>query len=85
MPGNGGLHQGGLFTARGFELADALLEFLARLREDEEQEIHRRPRVVFALVPALGTLFEDFVVALLVLLDEAFEADVAARLQCPQW
>ena len=33
---------------------------------------------MFAFVPALGALFEDFVVTLFVLLDESFETDVAA-------
>ncbi len=60
---------------------DALLKFLARLRENEEQETHRRPRIVFAFVPALRRLFEDFVVSLLVFFNDAFEADVAANFQ----
>ncbi len=70
----------GFFASRRLELADALLEFLASLGEDEEQEIYRGPGVVFALMPALGGKFEDFVVTFFVLFDQAFEADIAAGL-----
>ena len=77
LPINRREYHRGFFAARRLELTDALLELLARLGEDEEQEIHRRPRIVFALVPARGALFEHFVLTLFVLLDEAFEADVA--------
>jgi hypothetical protein len=35
---------------------------------------------MFALMPALGALLQDFVVTLLVLLDETFQADIAAGL-----
>jgi hypothetical protein len=48
----------GLFAALRFEMADTLLKLLARLREDEEQEIQCRPRVVFAFVPAGGALLK---------------------------
>ena len=61
-------------------MTDALLKLLARLREDKEQEIQRRPGVVFALVPASGALLQDFVIAFLVVFDDAFEADIAPRL-----
>lgn len=69
----------GLFTARRFEVVNAPLKLLVRLRENVEQVVQIRPRVVFAVVPAGGGLFERFVVALLVLLDQAFEADVASH------
>lgn len=84
LPINGGEHGFGLFATRRSEVADVLLELLARLREDEEQEIHGRPRVVFAFVPALGALFEDLVVALFVVLNDAFETDVASGFEA-QW
>ena len=62
-------------------MADAALKFFARLRQGVEQEIDRWPWVVFALVPALRALFEDFIVTFLVLFDKPFEADVAAHFQ----
>ena len=36
---NGRQHGLGFFTARGFELADALRELLASLREDEQEKV----------------------------------------------
>jgi hypothetical protein len=64
---NGRFDQSGLFAARRLELADALFKLLARLREGEEQKIHRWPRIVFALVPVLGSLLQHFIVSLLAL------------------
>jgi hypothetical protein len=60
-----------LGPARTFDLADAPLKFLAGLCEHEEQEIHRRPGIVFAFMPTLGALFQHFVVAFLAVLDDA--------------
>lgn len=78
---NGSLDQGGFLAAWRFELTDTLLKFLASLSENEQKKIHRRPRIMFALVPALGALFEHFVIAFFVVLDDAFQAVIAAHFQ----
>ena len=67
---NGREHEFRLCAAWRFDLPDALLELLASLGEGEQKEVHRRPRVVFAVVPALRTLFENFVVTLFVLFSD---------------
>src|ERR1035437_1117164 len=73
------LNESSFRPAWRFDLPDALLELLASLHEGEQKEVHRRPRVVFAVVPALRTLFEHFVVTLFVLFNEAFEAHVRSE------
>ncbi len=56
------------------------LEFLISIEQGVEDEIDIRPRVVFALVPAQRALVKCFVIAILVLFDQPFKADVAADL-----
>jgi hypothetical protein len=43
--------------------------------------VHVRPWIVAALVPSLGALLQRFVVALLVLLDQPFNAEVTIDLK----
>jgi hypothetical protein len=64
------LNESSFRPAWRFDLPDALLELLASLHEGEQKEVHRRSRVVFAVVPALRTLFENFVVTLFVLFSD---------------
>lgn len=78
---DGPLDQRSFLAARRLDLAGALLQFLARLRENKKQEIHGWPWIVQSFVPALRTLLEHFVVALPVFLDQALQADIAADLQ----
>src|SRR5205085_3107344 len=75
------LEKSRLHAARGFYGANPLLEFLAGLADGIEQKVDRRPGIVLAFVPTLPTLPQHFVIAFLVLFDQAFEADVAAYLQ----
>src|SRR5262249_36630162 len=73
----GGSDHFGFGTARGSRLADATLEFLVGQLENVKREVDVRPGIVPRLMPTLRTEFERFVVSLFVLLDQAFEADVA--------
>src|SRR5882762_914809 len=74
-------HHFSLGSTRAFYLSEPLLKFFAGQRKNKKQEIDSRPGIVFALVPALGALFQHFVVSLFVFFDDAFEADVAAHFQ----
>lgn len=68
-------------SAKGLDgRADALLELDVGGLEDAEEVVDEPPRIVRTLVPALGAVFEGLVVAILVLFDEALEADVPADL-----
>jgi hypothetical protein len=68
----------GFFTAWCGDPTGAFFKFIIGFLDDEKQEADVGPRVVLALVPAFGADLESFVVSLLVILDEAFEADVAS-------
>lgn len=74
---DGQLDQLGLLAARGGDFSGALLESVVGLFDDEQQVADVRPGVVLALVPAFGTLLQRFVVAHLVVLYQALQADVA--------
>src|SRR6266404_1146722 len=74
-------HHFSLGSARAFHLSEPLLKFFAGQRKNKKQEIDSGPGIVFALVPALGALFQHFVIALFVFFDDAFKADVAAHFQ----
>src|SRR4051812_38799453 len=64
----------GLGTERLDGFADTLLELRVGLLQNPQRVVDERPRVVCSLVPALRALLECFVVAILVLLDEPFQA-----------
>ncbi len=70
-----------LLTPRRMGLPEAVLKLQVGRLEDVEEVTHIGPRIVLALVPASGGLFEGLVVAVLVLLDDALEADVAADVE----
>lgn len=70
-----------LFSPRHLELPEAVFELPVGGLEDEEQIVQVGPGVVLSLVPAQGGLLQGLVVAVLVLLDDAFEADVPADLE----
>lgn len=53
----------------------AAFEFAISLFDDKQQVVDIRPRVTLSFVPSLGTPFEGFVVSLLVLFDQALQAD----------
>lgn len=72
---NGREHQFRLRAAGRFDLPGALLKFGVASADDGEQQIHPGREFVPAFVPALGTAVEDFVVILLRLFDETFQAD----------
>ena len=61
------------------QLTDALLKLPVSGLEDEKEVVDVWPRIVVSIVPAVGALLERFVVAFLVLLDEAFQADESAN------
>jgi hypothetical protein len=63
------------------ELAETLLEFTIGHLDDGKNVIDIWPGVMFALVPALGALLQGFVIPLLVLFDEALQADITADLE----
>ena len=69
-----------LFAARHLHVADPALELLIRLLERVEQEIDVVPWIVLALVPTVRAELQDFVIPLLVLLDQSFQANVAPYL-----
>ncbi len=61
-------------------MADALLEALAYRSEHKQVKVRHEPANVHALVPGLVALFEDLVIGVFVLLDEALKTTVAACL-----
>jgi hypothetical protein len=61
--------------------AEALLEFPIGHLDGRKQVIDVRPRIVFALMPVLGTLRQGFVIAFLVLFDETLQAYIATDLE----
>src|SRR5882672_10101612 len=65
-----------LLSSRRSRLSETFLELFVGGLEDEQNEIDVRPRIVSAIVPAARTQFERLVVAILIRLDKAFEADV---------
>lgn len=73
------LNEISLRTARRFDLPGALLELGVTAPNNGEEEVNPGREVVFAVMPTLGTAVETFVIVFLRLLDEAFEADVAAH------
>ena len=48
-------------------MPDSLFEFFVGVFKNEQQIVHVRPWILLALVPALGTLLQGFVVTLFVL------------------
>jgi len=74
-------HEVRLFTSRALQLPKAGLELPGCGLYNEKDIIDVWPWVVLALMPAVGTLRQGFVVAFLVLLDEALQADVSAYLE----
>lgn len=70
------------FLAPGtIELAEALLEFTVGQLDDGNKVIDVWPRIMRTLMPALGALFQGFVIPILVLFDETLEADIASVLE----
>ena len=69
-----------LGAAGAFCDVKAALEFAISRFEDKQQVVDIRQRVMLSFVPSLGTLFKGFVVSLLVLFDQAFQADVPSHL-----
>jgi len=74
-------HKARLFSLGTLELTKTLLELPVCGLDDGKSVMDVWPRVVPALVPAVGALFQGFVVAFLVLLNETFQADVSANLE----
>jgi hypothetical protein len=75
---DGCLDHFGLSSARTFYLAEAFLEFFICRLDYEKDIVDIRPGIMRALVPMSGTELERLVITLLVLLDQALKAYIAA-------
>ena len=64
----------------GLDLTGAFFQFDVSTADDREDEVGPRRQFLFAIVPAVGTEPEAFVVFLLGFLNEAFQADVETNL-----
>jgi hypothetical protein len=80
-PVNGAQNEIRLFPSRALKLPETRFKLPVCGLDNEKNIIDVRPRIVFALVPAVGALLKSFVVPLLVLFDEAFQANVSADLE----
>jgi len=80
-PVDGMKHESGFLTLGTLELAEALFEFSVCGLDDEKRVIDVWPGVVFGLVPSVGALLQGFAVSLLILFDEALQADVSTNLE----
>ena len=70
-----------LLPAPSSKLTDPRLELAVRLLEDVEEVVHVWPRIVRPLVPSPRRLLQRLVVALLVQLDDPFDAHVATDVE----
>ena len=64
-------------AARRIGLADTLGKFAVGAFQDSQNIVDIRPRIVVALMPALGALLQSLVVTVLALFNQPLQADVA--------
>ena len=77
---HGGFDHIGLRATGRLGPFQAFLKFFVGRLQNRQKVVDIRPGVLFSLMPPLRTFFQGFIVAFFVLLDEAFETDIAAHL-----
>jgi hypothetical protein len=67
-------------AARTFHLANPLLELTISCLKDIQNIVYVRPGVMFAFVPAFGAQFQCLIIAIFILFDKTFKADITAHI-----